>query len=137
MFFEMLTQNDKLKLLKPGSLQHLGENMLAFLIHSAMSSNLKKEMEVKKEDAGHSKAIFFDILVHNHFRACVTLYTIWYFPSFAMILWWYFNLNWAIRLSLSKFVYRVSYKWHAFAIASFWIAFNSKFIFLVCWCILF
>lgn len=56
------TKNDKLKLLKPGSLQHLGENMLTFLIHSATLNNLQKEMEVKTENIGQSKAIFFDIL---------------------------------------------------------------------------
>ncbi|WOL04268.1 hypothetical protein Cni_G12989 [Canna indica] len=56
------TKNDKLKLLKPGSLQHLGENMLAFLTHSAMSTNLRKEMEVKKENFGQNKPVFFDIL---------------------------------------------------------------------------
>nr|GEV08702.1 endoplasmic reticulum metallopeptidase 1 isoform X1 [Tanacetum cinerariifolium] len=55
------TKNDKLKLLKPGSLQHLGENMLAFLLHTAASSQLSsgKAMEVNdKNDA----AIYFDIL---------------------------------------------------------------------------
>ncbi|URE07098.1 Peptidase family M28 [Musa troglodytarum] len=56
------TKNDKLKLLKPGSLQHLGENMLAFLIQSAMSTNLQNKMEVKKDDIVQSQSIFFDIL---------------------------------------------------------------------------
>lgn len=56
-------QNDKLKLLKPGSLQHLGENMLAFLIQSAMSTNLQNKMEVKKDGIVQSQSIFFDILV--------------------------------------------------------------------------
>ncbi|KAJ8506521.1 hypothetical protein OPV22_007407 [Ensete ventricosum] len=56
------TKNDKLKLLKPGSLQHLGENMLAFLIQSAMSTNLQNEMEVKKDGIVQSQSIFFDIL---------------------------------------------------------------------------
>ncbi|KAL6977245.1 hypothetical protein U1Q18_026041 [Sarracenia purpurea var. burkii] len=58
------TKNDKLKLLKPGSLQHLGENMLAFLVHAAPSSHISngKAMEVDQK-AGHDAAIFFDILV--------------------------------------------------------------------------
>ncbi|CAL9752585.1 unnamed protein product [Musa acuminata subsp. burmannicoides] len=56
------TKNDKLKLLKPGSLQHLGENMLAFLIQSAMSTNLQNKMEVKKDGIVQSQSIFFDIL---------------------------------------------------------------------------
>ncbi|MGV7354909.1 M28 family peptidase, partial [Mycobacterium kansasii] len=34
------TKNDKMELLKPGSLQHLGENMLAFLLEAASSSDL-------------------------------------------------------------------------------------------------
>ncbi|KAM0002230.1 putative peptidase M28 [Helianthus debilis subsp. tardiflorus] len=55
------TKNDKLKLLKPGSLQHLGENMLAFLLHTAASSELAKGKAMavnEKTDA----AIYFDIL---------------------------------------------------------------------------
>ncbi|GFP82846.1 endoplasmic reticulum metallopeptidase 1 [Phtheirospermum japonicum] len=31
---QIVAENDKLALLKPGSLQHLGENMLAFLLHA-------------------------------------------------------------------------------------------------------
>ncbi|OAY81982.1 hypothetical protein ACMD2_24079 [Ananas comosus] len=42
---QIFAQNDKLKLLKPGSLQHLGENILAFLLRTAMSSKLQKDME--------------------------------------------------------------------------------------------
>ncbi|KAJ0538248.1 putative peptidase M28 [Helianthus annuus] len=56
------TKNDKLKLLKPGSLQHLGENMLAFLLHTAASLELAKGKAMavnEKTDA----AIYFDILV--------------------------------------------------------------------------
>ncbi|EOY20504.1 Zn-dependent exopeptidases superfamily protein, partial [Theobroma cacao] len=36
------TKNDKLELLKSGSLQHLGENMLSFLLQIASSSHLLK-----------------------------------------------------------------------------------------------
>lgn len=54
------TKNDKLKLLKLGSLQHLGENMLAFLLHTASSSQLSKmAANEKRED---DTAIYFDIL---------------------------------------------------------------------------
>ncbi|CAI9754547.1 unnamed protein product [Fraxinus pennsylvanica] len=52
------TKNDRLKLLKPGSLQHLGENMLAFLLHAAASSNLPKG----KGESTQEKSIYFDIL---------------------------------------------------------------------------
>ncbi|XP_059628313.1 uncharacterized protein LOC132271067 isoform X2 [Cornus florida] len=57
------TKNDKLELLKSGSLQHLGENMLAFLLHAGASSKLPqgKAMEAD-EKTGHNPAIFFDIL---------------------------------------------------------------------------
>ncbi|XP_076936281.1 uncharacterized protein LOC143603348 [Bidens hawaiensis] len=54
------TKNDKLKLLKPGSLQHLGENMLAFLLHTAASSQLSKVKVNEKTDT--DAAIYFDIL---------------------------------------------------------------------------
>lgn len=53
-------QNDKLKLLKPGSLQHLGENMLAFLLHAAASPSLPESKAVESDE---EKAIYFDILV--------------------------------------------------------------------------
>nr|CAD1843720.1 unnamed protein product [Ananas comosus var. bracteatus] len=56
------TKNDKLKFLKPGSLQHLGENMLAFLLHTAMSSKLQKDMELEKGGTDHNQAIYFDVL---------------------------------------------------------------------------
>ncbi|CAM8897743.1 unnamed protein product [Rhodiola kirilowii] len=51
------TKNDKMKFLKPGSLQHLGENMLAFLLQTARSSKLEAD-----EKAGSDPAIYFDIL---------------------------------------------------------------------------
>ncbi|KAK6270958.1 hypothetical protein POUND7_008056 [Theobroma cacao] len=57
------TKNDKLELLKSGSLQHLGENMLSFLLQIASSSHLLK---AKTMDGGgkpnHDTAVFFDIL---------------------------------------------------------------------------
>ncbi|KAL8218251.1 hypothetical protein R6Q57_021624 [Mikania cordata] len=57
------TKNDKLKLLKPGSLQHLGENMLAFLLHTAASSQLSKgEAMAVNEKIDSDAAIYFDIL---------------------------------------------------------------------------
>uniref|UniRef100_A0A2N9F291 Vacuolar membrane protease n=1 Tax=Fagus sylvatica TaxID=28930 RepID=A0A2N9F291_FAGSY len=57
------TKNDKLELLKAGSLQHLGENMLSFLIHILASSNLPKGNTTEQEEnKGQNAAIFFDIL---------------------------------------------------------------------------
>ncbi|XP_050250124.1 uncharacterized protein LOC126697256 isoform X4 [Quercus robur] len=57
------TKNDKLELLKPGSLQHLGENMLSFLIHSAASPHLPKGNAMEQEEnKGQNAAIYFDIL---------------------------------------------------------------------------
>ena len=61
MFYLLAWQNDKIELIKPGSLQHLGENMLAFLIRVGSSSDLPKDktLQTSSSDA----AIYFDILV--------------------------------------------------------------------------
>ncbi|XVE75361.1 hypothetical protein DITRI_Ditri12bG0088300 [Diplodiscus trichospermus] len=57
------TKNDKLELLKSGSLQHLGENMLAFLLQIASSSHLSKGKAMDDDgQSNHDTAIFFDIL---------------------------------------------------------------------------
>ncbi|XP_062092936.1 uncharacterized protein LOC133798581 [Humulus lupulus] len=57
------TKNDKVELLKSGSLQHLGENMLAFLLQIARSSDFPKSSAMEaEENAGQNSAIFFDIL---------------------------------------------------------------------------
>ncbi|KAK6144768.1 hypothetical protein DH2020_021588 [Rehmannia glutinosa] len=57
------TKNDKLDLLKPGSLQHLGENMLAFLLHAAASPSLPKGKTTESDmKSNEDKAIYFDIL---------------------------------------------------------------------------
>ncbi|PHU02040.1 hypothetical protein BC332_27291 [Capsicum chinense] len=57
------TKNDKLKLLKPGSLQHLGENMLAFLLKAGTSTNLPKgKGKNSGGKSGQDTAIYFDIL---------------------------------------------------------------------------
>ncbi|GAB2222731.1 hypothetical protein Droror1_Dr00016855 [Drosera rotundifolia] len=57
------TKNDKLELLKAGSLQHLGENMLAFLLHTASSSTLVKvEGSGVPKDTTPDPAVYFDIL---------------------------------------------------------------------------
>ncbi|KAL9419093.1 hypothetical protein AB3S75_036945 [Citrus x aurantiifolia] len=57
------TKNDKLDLLKPGSLQHLGENMLAFLLQAASSTSLPKGNAIEKEGkTDHETAVYFDIL---------------------------------------------------------------------------
>ncbi|KAI3688526.1 hypothetical protein L2E82_46158 [Cichorium intybus] len=44
----------------PGSLEHLGENMLAFLLHTASSFKLSKMEAIEKSDV--DTAIYFDIL---------------------------------------------------------------------------
>lgn len=57
------TKNDKLKLLKPGSLQHLGDNMLAFLLHTAATPHLPKGKPMEAEGkTSPDNAIYFDIL---------------------------------------------------------------------------
>ncbi|KAG9445596.1 hypothetical protein H6P81_011724 [Aristolochia fimbriata] len=57
------TKNDKLLLLKPGSLQHLGENMLAFLRQAATSSLTQTGMTIEsKEDGNPDQSVYFDIL---------------------------------------------------------------------------
>ncbi|MBA0635733.1 hypothetical protein Godav_025629 [Gossypium davidsonii] len=57
------TKNDKLKLLKSGSLQHLGENMLAFLLQIATSSHLSKaNATVDDIQSSHDTAVYYDIL---------------------------------------------------------------------------
>lgn len=57
------TKNDKLELLKSGSLQHLGENMLAFLLHIAPSSHLSKGKAMDDDrQSNHDTAVYFDIL---------------------------------------------------------------------------
>ncbi|XP_078427895.1 Zn-dependent exopeptidases superfamily protein [Wolffia australiana] len=54
------TKNDKLELLKPGSLQHLGENMLSFLVELGRSSHLQDDKGGERGASGQS--IFFDVL---------------------------------------------------------------------------
>lgn len=57
-------QNDKIELLKPGSLQHLGENMLAFLVRVGLSSDLPKDNTLHGEEKSNpDSAVYFDILV--------------------------------------------------------------------------
>ncbi|KAK7379758.1 hypothetical protein VNO78_34276 [Psophocarpus tetragonolobus] len=57
------TKNDKLELLKTGSLQHLGENMLSFLLHIGASSHIPEFNSTKaEEDISKNYAIYFDIL---------------------------------------------------------------------------
>ncbi|XP_019198437.1 PREDICTED: endoplasmic reticulum metallopeptidase 1-like [Ipomoea nil] len=58
------TKNDKVALLKPGSLQHLGENLLPFLLQAASSSDLPTPNKTlstgKSED--EDTVVYFDIL---------------------------------------------------------------------------
>ncbi|KAM1672807.1 hypothetical protein FF2_040604 [Malus domestica] len=56
------TKNDKIELHTLGSLQHLGENMLAFLLKIAASSHLPKASAVVEENKGETAVIYFDIL---------------------------------------------------------------------------
>ncbi|XP_028782122.1 endoplasmic reticulum metallopeptidase 1 [Neltuma alba] len=57
------TKNDKLALLKKGSLQHLGENMLAFLLHIAASPQFPRSNTTEaEEEISQNNAIYFDIL---------------------------------------------------------------------------
>ncbi|CAA0806367.1 Zn-dependent exopeptidases superfamily protein, partial [Striga hermonthica] len=57
------TKNDKLELLAPGSLQHLGENMLAFLLHAASSTSLPRDKSGESDmKYSEEKAIYFDVL---------------------------------------------------------------------------
>ncbi|KAK6929195.1 Peptidase M28 [Dillenia turbinata] len=57
------TKNDKLQLLRPGSLQHLGENVLAFLRQSASSSLLSGGGASDLHDkTAQDSAIYFDIM---------------------------------------------------------------------------
>lgn len=57
-------QNDKLELLKPGSLQHLGENILPFLLEVGRSSYLSKDNKLETEKGTVAgQMVFFDVLV--------------------------------------------------------------------------
>ncbi|KAL2324805.1 hypothetical protein Fmac_023863 [Flemingia macrophylla] len=57
------TKNDKLEFLKNGSFQHLGENMLAFLLHTGASSHFPEGISTgAEEDTSKNNAIYFDIL---------------------------------------------------------------------------
>lgn len=57
------TKNDKLEFLKNGSIQHLGENMLAFLLHTGASSYFPEGNSTEaEEDTSKNNAIYFDIL---------------------------------------------------------------------------
>jgi len=60
----LASQNDKIELIKPGSLQHLGENMLAFLLRVASSSDLPKDKTLQGEERSNpDSAVYFDVLV--------------------------------------------------------------------------
>ncbi|CAE6112707.1 unnamed protein product [Arabidopsis arenosa] len=57
------TKNDKIELIKPGSLQHLGENMLAFLLRVASAADLPKDKTLQGEEKSNSdSAVYFDVL---------------------------------------------------------------------------
>lgn len=87
-----LIQNDKLKLLKAGSLQHLGENMLAFLLQVGASSHLSKDKSVEAaEKSSLDAAIYFDILVRswgNTDFVLILSFGLFLF-SFLAVGWWY------------------------------------------------
>nr|GMD35325.1 endoplasmic reticulum metallopeptidase 1 isoform X1 [Ipomoea batatas]GMD37040.1 endoplasmic reticulum metallopeptidase 1 isoform X1 [Ipomoea batatas]GME21127.1 endoplasmic reticulum metallopeptidase 1 isoform X1 [Ipomoea batatas] len=59
------TKNDKHALLKPGSLQHLGENMLPFLLHVATSPDFptgKNTLSQGDSEEEVDTVVYFDIL---------------------------------------------------------------------------
>lgn len=57
------TRNDKIQLLTPGSLQHLGDNMLALLREVAVSNELPSIGTIKGEETeGKMEMVYFDIL---------------------------------------------------------------------------
>ncbi|CAH9055150.1 unnamed protein product [Cuscuta epithymum] len=56
------TKNDKVELLKPGSLQHLGENMLPFLLRAAKSSDLPQSNATLSIEISEDTVVYFDIL---------------------------------------------------------------------------
>ncbi|VFQ64785.1 unnamed protein product [Cuscuta campestris] len=56
------TKNDRLGLLKPGSLQHLGENMLPFLLEAAKSDLPQGKENLYSENSEEDTVIYFDIL---------------------------------------------------------------------------
>ncbi|KAI7743004.1 hypothetical protein M8C21_032669, partial [Ambrosia artemisiifolia] len=66
---KILDQNDKLKLLKPVSLQHLDENMLAFLLHTVASFQLSK-VKVHKAElcCGGRRWIIYGLGGDSHMR---------------------------------------------------------------------
>jgi hypothetical protein len=52
-------QNDKMKLLKSGSSQHIGDNVLAFLLHAAASPKFLKDAQQRKQgNTEENKAVF-------------------------------------------------------------------------------
>jgi hypothetical protein len=78
-------QNDKMELLKPGSLQHIGENMLAFLLHAASSPKFMKDaQQAKKESTEANKAIFFDVLVYMMIKSSLfaVFQILWLYHAF-------------------------------------------------------
>ncbi|XP_019198438.1 PREDICTED: endoplasmic reticulum metallopeptidase 1-like [Ipomoea nil] len=59
------TKNDKHELLKPGSLQHLGDNMLPFLLHVATSTDFptgKNNLSQGNSEEIVDTVVYFDIL---------------------------------------------------------------------------
>ncbi|XP_077250715.1 uncharacterized protein LOC143890059 [Tasmannia lanceolata] len=56
------TKNDKLDLLRTGSLQHLGENMLAFLRQTGSTYIPKVKATESEDHVRQNQSVFFDIL---------------------------------------------------------------------------
>ena len=89
-------QNDKLKLLKPGSLQHLGENMLPFLLQVVSSTDLPKELSDERGGTSEDHTIYFDVLVWQNISLtlsfctwCVALVILWYLMMVNLQLEWF------------------------------------------------
>ncbi|CAA6655257.1 unnamed protein product [Spirodela intermedia] len=92
------TKNDKLELLKPGSLQHLGENMLPFLLEVGRSSYLSKDNKLDTEKGtGPGQTVFFDVL---------GMYMVVYSRRFAdllhnsIILMWIFSITFSVLVAI-------------------------------------
>ncbi|GLJ53167.1 hypothetical protein SUGI_1133080 [Cryptomeria japonica] len=56
------TKNDKLDLLKPGSLQHLGDNMLALLCEVLTSPHLQNMKSHKDGHSDKQQIVYFDVV---------------------------------------------------------------------------
>ncbi|XP_047313520.1 endoplasmic reticulum metallopeptidase 1 [Impatiens glandulifera] len=111
------TKNDKLELLKAGSLQHLGENMLAFLNHAAASPDFPKADAIGADSKiDQDSAVFFDIL---------GTYMVVFYQSLARILYNSVILQslllWSMSLFLGGYTSVISFALSCMSIILMWI----------------